>query len=245
MQRATALLTLVFLVAAGCSEKATTPAPGAAGAATSGAAPQPGGTNPATANAPDPGATAVDPGTSGAANSLQPVPIVGQDVVLNSGNTKLEFVGTHVGAKPDPRTGGFERFAGKAEFNADKSALTALWVDIETNSVWTQIGGQLTSHLKTPDFLDTGEFPTASFASRSIVADPSGPDRYKVSGELTLHGVSKQISFVATIHISAAGLTLDSQFTLDRTEFNMTWGQERVQKEVSMTIQIGQQAKSA
>ena len=39
-------------------------------------------------------------------------------ITLSPDNTKIEFVGTHVGTKPDPRVGSFAKFAGKMEVDA-------------------------------------------------------------------------------------------------------------------------------
>ncbi len=46
-------------------------------------------------------------------------------------------------------------------------------------------------HLKSPDFLDVAKFPTITFKSKRVakVAD----DRYTVTGDLTLHGVTKEV----------------------------------------------------
>jgi polyisoprenoid-binding protein YceI len=46
-------------------------------------------------------------------------------------------------------------------------------------------------HLKGPDFFDAKQFPTISFKSTSVKADG---DKYEVTGDLTLHGVTKSIT---------------------------------------------------
>src|SRR5204862_2321926 len=46
-------------------------------------------------------------------------------------------------------------------------------------------------HLKSPDFFDVAKFPTITFKSKKIVG--AGPGKAKVTGELTLHGVTKEI----------------------------------------------------
>ena len=44
---------------------------------------------------------------------LKPVPIQSGAVTLTPANTRIDFVGTHEGPKPDPRKGGFAKFSGK------------------------------------------------------------------------------------------------------------------------------------
>ena len=59
-----------------------------------------------------------------------------------------------------------------------------------------------------------------------------------------LHGVTKEISFPATVQIGDEGLTLKSEFTIDRSQFGMTFGPDKVEKNVSMTIVVGEKTKS-
>lgn len=47
------------------------------------------------------------------------------------------------------------------------------------------------AHLRSADFLDTAQYPTISFVSKRVA--PAGDGRYKVTGDLTLRGVTKEI----------------------------------------------------
>src|SRR5688572_29796372 len=84
-------------------------------------------------------------------------PSDGTRISLGPENAKIQFVGTHVGPKPDPkaRTGGFERFTGEAVVDPASKTLKSVSIDIETASLWTQVGGKLTNHLNSEDFFDT------------------------------------------------------------------------------------------
>ncbi len=180
-------------------------------------------------------------GTSSASADLKAVAIEAGVATLSPENTKIVFVGTHSGAKPDPRTGGFGKFTGKAEVDADAKTLKAVSVEIETGSLWTQIE-MLTNHLKNADFFDVKEHPKAAFQSTKIEAgDAAGS--VTITGNLTLHGAAKEISFPATVSITDAGLTLSSKFTIDRTEFGMTFGEGKVEKDVSLTVVIGEKTE--
>jgi len=48
-------------------------------------------------------------------------------------------------------------------------------------------------HLKSPDFFDVAKYPTLSFKSTSVT--PSAGGGWKLNGDLTIHGVTKQVSF--------------------------------------------------
>jgi polyisoprenoid-binding protein YceI len=167
-----------------------------------------------------------------------PVPLSGGAATLSPDNTKIQFVGTHSGAKPDPRTGGFAKFKGKAEVDAATKSLKSVSVEIDTASLFTEIGQKLTDHLKSPDFFEVREYPKATFESTKIAAGTAG--KATITGKLSLHGVTKEISFPATVEVGEKGLTLTSEFAIDRTQFGMTYGEGKVEPKVSMTVIVGE-----
>lgn len=157
----------------------------------------------------------------------------GKPFAVTPENTTIKFVGIHVGDKPDPRSGEFKQVTGTIMVDGDQ--VTAIDIDIDTTSVSTDIE-KLTNHLKSPDFFDVNQFPTAKFESTSIDYDDS--ETATVTGNLTLHGETKEISFPATITASEDSVNLKSEFTIDRTEFGMTFGTDNVAPEVSMTVSV-------
>ena len=175
------------------------------------------------------------------AGEANAVPIQSSKADLSPDNTKIEFIGTHVGEKPDPRTGGFTKFTGKAELDAAGKSLQSVSADIETASLWTEFE-KLTNHLNSPDFFDTREHPTARFVSSKINPE-SGENQVRITGNLTLLGNTKEISFPATVSISGDGLALKANFTIDRTEFGMDKLQDRVEKIVTLNVVIGEKTQ--
>lgn len=217
-----ALLSLALV--SGCQDTADTalpdPAPVAPAVSEKIESAEPGSV-PTTTETPATGAT--PPSTDANANT----------VALTEANTKVEFVGVHVGDKPDPRKGGFSKLTGTATL--DMSVLKSLSVEFDTDSLTTEID-KLTQHLKSPDFFDVKEFPTATFKSTAIAAGADG--KTNITGDLTLHGVTKSITIPATISTEGGGFKLSSEFSIDRTEFGMTFGDDKVEKEVAMTVTI-------
>lgn len=170
----------------------------------------------------------------------KPVAVTAGVATLTPENSKVEFIGTHApGAPLEPRLGGFEKISGQAEVDVDSKTLKSISLEIEAPSVWTQVGGPLSNHLKSPDFFDVKEFPTISFKSTGVEATDAPAGKYTLTGDLTLHGVTKPISVPATIKIDADGLTLISQFKIDRTDYGMKSVLERVEKTVSLTVVVG------
>jgi len=172
-----------------------------------------------------------------------PAPVAAKagKAALTPENTRLQFVCAHRGPKPEPRTGTFAKFTGVAEVDTQSKSIKSLSLDIDTNSVTTEFG-KLTSHLKSPDFFDTREHPKASFISKKVVpGDKAG--QFTVTGDLTLHGVTKEIKAPVTASFTNSGFTVTSDFAIDRSEFGMNYGSDKVENTVALTFVIGEKNK--
>lgn len=167
----------------------------------------------------------------------KPVPIVDGKVELSPETTLIEFVGTHVGEDPKPRVGGFKKFKGQIEVTDENAGIKSMHLEIDVNSIWTEFS-KLTAHLKNADFFETDQFGKASFKSTRIRVDDFG--NTNVTGELTLHGVTKEITIPAQVKITDSGLMVKSEFKLDRTMFGMEKMTSGVEKEVSLQMVVGQ-----
>ncbi len=170
-----------------------------------------------------------------------PVAVASGKAVLSPENTRLQFVCAHRGPKPDPRVGTFAKYTGSAEVDASSSELKSLSLDIDTNSLTTEFG-KLTSHLKTADFFDTREHPKASFVSTKVTSGAQ-PGEYTITGDLTLHGVTKSIKAPVKVAMQDGGLTLTSNFAIDRSEFGMDYGADKIENTVALTVVIGEKNK--
>jgi polyisoprenoid-binding protein YceI len=175
-----------------------------------------------------------------AAADLTPVPMQAGTVRFGPENTKIQFVGTHVGPRPDPRVGGFAKFTGTLTVDPAAKTIQSVSVEIDTNSLFTEID-RLTNHLKSADFFEVRRYPTAKFESTKITASQG---QAQITGNLTLHGVTKELSFPAEVQFSGSGLTLKSEFSVNRTDFNMNFGPDRVVNKVSLTVIVGEKTQT-
>jgi polyisoprenoid-binding protein YceI len=90
---------------------------------------------------------------------------------------------------------------------------------------------QRDAHLKSPDFFDAEKHPTMTFRCRRVEHAPQDGDRYRLIGDLTLRGVTKEIVLEATLEGLAkdpygnerAGFTATG--TISRKEFGLAWNQ--------------------
>jgi len=133
-----------------------------------------------------------------------------------SEDSTIRFVGSKITGRHD---GGFNAFEGAIVLvNGDPTA-SRVEVLIDATSLWAD-NDRLTGHLKSPDFFDVESFPTARFESTSITATPGG---YEVTGELELHGITKQITFPATIEVQGDRVTASAEFFVKRFDFGIVY----------------------
>lgn len=79
----------------------------------------------------------------------------------------------------------------------------------------------LIGHLTNKDFFLTNEHPTGMFEITSIEGN-------NVSGNLTLKGISKQITFPADIAVSDDGVKANADVTIDRTNWGVEYGSSKL-----------------
>jgi len=170
-------------------------------------------------------ATVNEPSVNKPANSA-PAPATpatapkGEALTISAENSKVEFTGSKVTGKHD---GGFKQFSGAIDLVNNKVEESSVYVDIDATSVFTD-ADKLTEHLKSGDFFEVEKFPKASFRSTKIEADTTkGAGNYLVTGDLTLHGVTKSVSFPAEIKISAEDVSVSSEFAINRKDFGIVY----------------------
>ena len=158
----------------------------------------------------------------------------GAELKLDGKNTKIGFVGTKADGKHE---GGFKTVAGTVSYDAADLTSTELSVNIDANSLWSD-DEKLTGHLKSPDFFDVRKFKDATFKSTQVVKGEKVGE-YAITGDFTLRGVTKSISFPATIAVKDGALTLSSYFSINRADYGMTFGAGKIDEEVAITASIG------
>jgi polyisoprenoid-binding protein YceI len=158
----------------------------------------------------------------------------GKTFAFGPGPSAIGFVGSKVTGR---HNGGFRKFAGELRVANGKIADTGNKVVIDTTSVWAD-NDRLTGHLKTGDFFNVAQYPTAIFQTTSIV--PSATNS-TVAGDLTLHGITKHISFPANITVSDSSVDVSAQFVLNRFDFEMKYpgkADDLIRKEVVLKLNI-------
>jgi polyisoprenoid-binding protein YceI len=94
-------------------------------------------------------------------------------------------------------SGTFKDWDGKFSFDAKAPEASKVDVVLKTASVDTN-HAERDKHIRTPDFLDAAKFPEAKFVSTSVKS--TGEKTADVTGDLTLHGVTKPVVIKATFN---------------------------------------------
>jgi polyisoprenoid-binding protein YceI len=131
--------------------------------------------------------------------------------------TQVDFVGSK--AVMGSQSGGFKKVDGSVTVPGDNLEQAVVDLTIDMESVFSD-DPKLTKHLKSEDFFDVPNNPTSSFKSSSIAKLDEG---FNVSGNLTLRGVTKTISFPATISVEGDTLTTKAEFSINRKDFNIVY----------------------
>lgn len=132
-------------------------------------------------------------------------------------NSKVGFIGSKVTGS---HKGGFKTFTGYFTLKDGKPVGNDHKVTIDMGSTWSD-AEKLTGHLKSADFFDAEKYPQSTFDVTSL--EKKSDTEYTVAGNFTLHGVTKNISFPATVSQSGDVVKIASKFDINRKDFNINF----------------------
>lgn len=140
----------------------------------------------------DPGAAAAVPSsvTSAQASAAAAIPPPAYDpasFVIDPTHSAVAFTVRHFALSKVRGT--FDKFTGSVFIDEATPKNSTIDVTIDVDSVDTREPKRDT-HLKSPDFFDAKKFPTMTFKSTAVERGANG---YRVTGDLTLHGVTKSV----------------------------------------------------
>jgi len=124
--------------------------------------------------------------------------------------------------------GDFQKLSGSVKLDEKDVTKSSVEATLETASIDTRVADRDT-HLRSPDFFDVAKYPVITFKSTKV--EKAGPGKLKVTGDLTMKGVTKQVTLAVdgpTAEVKDPwGNTrrgLAASTTLDRRDFGLTWG---------------------
>jgi polyisoprenoid-binding protein YceI len=144
--------------------------------------------------------------------------------------------------------GNFDKHTGTVEINDKDITKSKVDVSIDTSSINTN-AQKRDEHLRSADFFDVAKYPTMTFTSKKVAK--AGKDKLKVTGDLTLHGVTK------TVVLDVEGPSKESKdpwgnirkgataiTKINRKDFGLAWnaaletGGVAVGEEITITLEI-------
>jgi polyisoprenoid-binding protein YceI len=159
-----------------------------------------------------------------AAFVLAASPVLAADTyVIDKSHSEAVFQIRHLVSRVSGR---FNDFTGSIKADAAKPEDSSVEFSIKAATINTDNENR-DKDLRSPNFFDVEKFPELTFKSTSIKA--TGKDKYDVTGTLTIHGVSKQV----TLPVSFLGFVKDpwggeragfeTSTTINRKDFGITW----------------------
>jgi polyisoprenoid-binding protein YceI len=144
--------------------------------------------------------------------------------------------------------GEFGKMTGTVQYDPDDASKSAVEVSIDATSINTRVEGR-DRHLKSADFFDVEKYPAITFKSKRV--EPSGAGKLKIAGDLTMHGVTREVTFDVdgptqpikdqrgNLHMGASAST-----KVNRKDFGLTWNRAAdgggvvVGDDVSITLDV-------
>ncbi len=159
---------------------------------------------------------------------------------LDPAHTNILFVVDHLGFSN--MIGQFQSFEGTFDFDGKSVEGASVKLAIKTDSVDTDHEAR-DKHLKSPDFFNAQEFPEMTFASTGF--EPTGEKTAKMTGDLTLLGVTKPVTLDVTFNkadkfpmdpnVFIAGFS--AKGTLNRLDYGMKYAAGALGDTVTLWIE--------
>ncbi|TBR36318.1 MULTISPECIES: YceI family protein [Dyella] len=157
---------------------------------------------------------------------------------LDPGHTNVLFTWNHFGySNPTANLGISE---GTLVFDEKNPAKSSVEVTLPLSNLDTHVT-KLDEHLKKADFFDAEKFPTVTFKSTKVEA--AGNGKFKVTGDLTVHGVTKPVVLDATLNkvgphpmMKVQAIGFDATTTIKRSDFGVAMYVPNVSDEIKIHI---------
>jgi len=173
--------------------------------------------------------------------ALAALPALAQDTYkIDPVHSEISFKIRHLLAKTSGR---FAKFGGTIKVDTADISKSSVEVSIDVASINTDNESR-DKHLKTADFFDVEKFPTITFKSTSVKEVAKG--KLEVTGDFTLHGVTKKITFPITNAGTGPGMKpgavvagfIDGALVINRNDFGIKTYPGALGDEVAISLNI-------
>lgn len=164
--------------------------------------------------------------------------VEGGSFAIDKNHAKIIFSTSHFGFST--YYGLFTDFDAKLTFDPKAPERSAIEVTVNLNGIETT-NPKLDEHLKSPEFFDVAKYPTAAFKATHITL--TDPSHGTVTGDLSLHGVTKPVTLNASFNgggvnpmTKAYVLGFNATGVIHRSEFGIKTFVPAVGDDVTLTI---------
>ena len=146
------------------------------------------------------------------------------DYTLDPSHSRIGFVARH--AMVTKVRGSFNEFDGTVHIDAENPTRSSATVAIQAKSIDTR-NADRDAHLRSNDFLAMDEYPEISFSSTRV--EQVDDENYRVTGDLTLKGVTKPVAIVfeytgaATDPFGNERVGFEGSVTVSRRDWGVNW----------------------
>jgi len=109
---------------------------------------------------------------------------------VDPAHTNSQFAVKHLGISTV--RGQFTKTTGQIQLDEKDVTKSSVEVTVDTTTIDTRVAAR-DNDVKGPHYLDVEKFPTMTFKSKSVAS--AGEGKLKITGDLTLHGVTKEVAF--------------------------------------------------
>jgi polyisoprenoid-binding protein YceI len=112
----------------------------------------------------------------------------------------------------------------KGVLTIEKGQLAGGTFEVDMNTIADEhhrVDNNLVNHLKKPDFFDVKQFPFSTFTITRVA--PSNSDSTNVTGNLTIKGITHEVTFPANINVKGRVVYANGKVTIDRTQWDVRY----------------------
>lgn len=143
---------------------------------------------------------------------------------LDTAHSLIEFSVKHM--MVTTVKGRFTQHSGVLELDEQNPSASKADITIDVNSVYTG-DEKRDGHLRSADFFDAEKYPTITYKSTKV--EELSNDRFRITGDLTMHGVTKQVVFDANLEGRAKNpwgknvAAFSISTSVNRKDFDLNW----------------------
>ncbi|MAQ18165.1 MAG: hypothetical protein CMN30_25640 [Sandaracinus sp.] len=166
------------------------------------------------------GVESAEVGEAQAEETAAPASEARETLTIDTARSSVGFTGAKVS---DSHAGTFGEWSGTIDLDPNEVTASRVNITIQMASVDIE-PERLEGHLKSEDFFDVENHPEATFTTTAIEARAGeNGATHRITGNLSLHGQTKSISFPAKVEVKDDEVATSAEFVIKRQDFGIVY----------------------